>query len=159
MSIFAFVEKWLDLFLFNYSYIVLFILSFWIHFIFVFLFYSLQCYLVLKYLIIIIAWGWKWCYVHCQGMLAGHAYYFLEEVYPKMTDRRPLKTPWFLKALFADDPVVVAQVADVRFAAPPVNDWLDRRRGWWTHTLFLTSNKTRGREGERRFCLFCYFPK
>lgn len=55
-------------------------------------------------------------------MVAGHAYYFLEEVYPRMTGRRPLKTPWFLKALFADDPVVVAQPGDVRFAAPPVEE-------------------------------------
>lgn len=54
-----------------------------------------------------------------QGMIAGHAYYFLAEVYPRMTNRRPLKTPSFLKALFADEPVVVARPEDVRFAAAP----------------------------------------
>lgn len=43
-----------------------------------------------------------------QGMIAGHVYYFLEDVYPRMTGRRPLKTPSFIKALFADDNVVVA---------------------------------------------------
>ncbi|XP_023155825.1 derlin-2.1 isoform X1 [Zea mays] len=43
------------------------------------------------------------------GMIAGHVYYFLEDVYPRMTGRRPLKTPSFIKALFADDNVVVAQ--------------------------------------------------
>jgi Derlin-2/3 len=53
-----------------------------------------------------------------QGMIAGHAYYFLEDVYPRMTGRRPLKTPSLIKALFADDPVVVARPANVRFAAP-----------------------------------------
>jgi len=53
-----------------------------------------------------------------QGMIAGHAYYFLEDVYPRMTGRRPLKTPLLIKALFADDPVVVARPANVRFAAP-----------------------------------------
>jgi hypothetical protein len=31
---------------------------------------------------------------------AGHAYYFLEDVYPRMTGRRPLRTPGFVKALF-----------------------------------------------------------
>ena len=44
-----------------------------------------------------------------QGMIAGHVYYFLEDVYPRMTGRRPLRTPSFIKALFADDNVVVAQ--------------------------------------------------
>lgn len=55
-------------------------------------------------------------------MIAGHAYYFLEDVYPKMTGRRPLKTPLFIKTLFADDSVVVARPAEVRFAAPAVDE-------------------------------------
>ncbi|GBF90363.1 der1-like family protein [Raphidocelis subcapitata] len=39
--------------------------------------------------------------VDLLGMVAGHAYYFLEDVYPRMTNgRRPLKTPALLKALF-----------------------------------------------------------
>ena len=59
-------------------------------------------------------------YFVIQGMIAGHAYYFLEDVYPRTTGRHPLKTPWFIKSLFADDPVVVARPANVRFAAPPV---------------------------------------
>lgn len=53
-----------------------------------------------------------------QGMIAGHAYYFLEDVYPRMTGRRPLRTPGFIKSLFADDDVVVARPANVRFAPP-----------------------------------------
>ncbi|URE08657.1 hypothetical protein MUK42_23577 [Musa troglodytarum] len=53
------------------------------------------------------------------GMIAGHTYYYLEDVYPQMTGRRPLKTPWFIKALFADDNVVLA--ADARFAPPAQN--------------------------------------
>lgn len=61
-------------------------------------------------------------------MIAGHAYYFLEDVYPRMTGRRPLKTPSLIKALFADDPVVVARPANVRFAAPQPEelhqDWM-----------------------------------
>lgn len=57
-------------------------------------------------------------------MIAGHAYYFLEDVYPRMTGRRPLKTPAFIKVLFADDPVVVARAANVRFAPPPAEDVL-----------------------------------
>ena len=52
-------------------------------------------------------------------MIAGHAYYFLEDVYPRMTGRRPLKTPSFIRSLFADEPVVVARPAHVRFAPPP----------------------------------------
>jgi hypothetical protein len=34
------------------------------------------------------------------GMAAGHAYYFLEDVYPRMSGRRLLKTPGFVRALF-----------------------------------------------------------
>ncbi|XP_009762340.1 derlin-2.2-like [Nicotiana tabacum] len=61
-------------------------------------------------------------WVDLLGMIAGHAYYFLEDVYPRMTGRRPLKTPAFIKAMFADEPVVVARPANVRFAAPPVDE-------------------------------------
>ncbi|WVY93118.1 hypothetical protein V8G54_032206 [Vigna mungo] len=61
-------------------------------------------------------------WVDLLGMIAGHAYYFLEDVYPRMTGRRPLKTPSFIKALFADDPVVVARPANVRFAPPPADE-------------------------------------
>lgn len=40
------------------------------------------------------------------GMVAGHMYYFLEDVYPRMSGRRPLKTPRVLSALFAaDEPI------------------------------------------------------
>eukprot|EP00882_Tetradesmus_deserticola_P003688 GHRQ01003902.1.p1 GENE.GHRQ01003902.1~~GHRQ01003902.1.p1 ORF type:complete len:263 (+),score=114.90 GHRQ01003902.1:284-1072(+) len=38
--------------------------------------------------------------VDLMGMVAGHAYYFLEDVYPRMTGRRPLKTPGFVQAMF-----------------------------------------------------------
>lgn len=55
-------------------------------------------------------------------MIAGHAYYFLEDVYPQMTGRRPLKTPSLIKALFADEDVVVAQPENVRFAPPPAEE-------------------------------------
>ncbi|CAD5177761.1 derlin-2.2-like [Musa acuminata AAA Group] len=58
-------------------------------------------------------------WVDLLGMIAGHTYYFLEDVYPQMTGRRLLKTPWFIKALFADDNVVLA--ADARFAPPAQN--------------------------------------
>ncbi|KAK9064196.1 hypothetical protein SSX86_015576 [Deinandra increscens subsp. villosa] len=61
-------------------------------------------------------------WVDLLGMMAGHAYYFLEDVYPKMTGRRPLKTPLFIKTLFADETVVVARPTEVRFAAPPVEE-------------------------------------
>ncbi|CAH1448310.1 unnamed protein product [Lactuca virosa] len=61
-------------------------------------------------------------WVDLLGMIAGHAYYFLEDVYPKMTGRRPLKTPSFIKTLFADEAVVVARPQEVRFAAPPVEE-------------------------------------
>ncbi|KAH0858476.1 hypothetical protein HID58_086737 [Brassica napus] len=61
-------------------------------------------------------------WVDLLGMIAGHAYYFLSEVYPRMTNRRPLKTPAFLKALFADEPVVVARPENVRFDAAPFDE-------------------------------------
>lgn len=57
-----------------------------------------------------------------QGMIAGHAYYFLEDVYPQMTGRRPLRTPSFIKALFADEAVVVERLANARFAPPPAEE-------------------------------------
>mmetsp|Transcript_31121 Transcript_31121/g.69162 ORF Transcript_31121/g.69162 Transcript_31121/m.69162 type:complete len:250 (-) Transcript_31121:459-1208(-) len=60
--------------------------------------------------------------VDLMGMAAGHAYYFLEDVYPRMTGRRPLKTPGFVKALFpAEEPIhVVVAPAVVPPPAPPV---------------------------------------
>ncbi|CAN8308455.1 unnamed protein product [Cochlearia groenlandica] len=61
-------------------------------------------------------------WVDLLGMIAGHAYYFLAEVYPRMTNRHPLKTPSLLKALFADEPVVVARPENVRFAAAPFDE-------------------------------------
>lgn len=53
--------------------------------------------------------------------MAGHAYYFLEDVYPRMSGRRPLKTPSFIKSLFGNENVVVARAGDVRFAGPPLD--------------------------------------
>ena len=38
-----------------------------------------------------------------MGMVAGHCYYFLEDVYPRQTGRRPLKTPGLLQALLPAD--------------------------------------------------------
>ncbi|KXZ44460.1 hypothetical protein GPECTOR_67g300 [Gonium pectorale] len=46
--------------------------------------------------------------VDLMGMAAGHVYYFLEDVYPRMSGRRPLKTPGLLKLLFPADDVVIA---------------------------------------------------
>ncbi|RLN41702.1 derlin-2 [Panicum miliaceum] len=56
-------------------------------------------------------------WVDLLGMIAGHVYYFLEDVYPRMTGRRPLKTPSFIKALFADDNVVVARAPNAGVGA------------------------------------------
>ena len=48
-------------------------------------------------------------YVTCSPLVlsfecvrAGHCYYFLEDVYPRMTGRRPLKTPGVIRALFPE---------------------------------------------------------
>ena len=38
--------------------------------------------------------------VDVVGMIAGHLYYFLEDIYPAMRGRRLLKTPGLLKVLF-----------------------------------------------------------
>lgn len=43
-------------------------------------------------------------------MLVGHAYYFLEDVYPRITGRRPLKTPGFMHALFPPEEIRPAAV-------------------------------------------------
>lgn len=54
-------------------------------------------------------------------MAAGHAYYFLEDVYPLMTGRRILKTPALIKALFPEDTVLVARPAPAAaWGAAPV---------------------------------------
>ncbi|KAL3149109.1 hypothetical protein ABBQ32_001949 [Trebouxia sp. C0010 RCD-2024] len=67
--------------------------------------------------------------VDLMGMLAGHAYYFLEDVYPRMAHgRRPLKTPGFIKALFPADWIqnsgrptaAAAPAAAAHFPAPGV---------------------------------------
>eukprot|EP01114_Cavostelium_apophysatum_P015820 TRINITY_DN4394_c0_g1_i1.p1 TRINITY_DN4394_c0_g1~~TRINITY_DN4394_c0_g1_i1.p1 ORF type:complete len:244 (-),score=21.19 TRINITY_DN4394_c0_g1_i1:89-820(-) len=42
------------------------------------------------------------------GVIVGHIYYFLEDVYPQTTGRRLLKTPGFLKAAFDIAPVPMA---------------------------------------------------
>ena len=50
---------------------------------------------------------------------AGHAYYFLEDVYPRMANgRRPLKTPGFIKALFPADRIQSSGRTTAAPAAP-----------------------------------------
>lgn len=46
--------------------------------------------------------------VDLLGMGAGHVYYFLQDVYPQMTGRRLLKTPWLIRLLFNEDDSHVA---------------------------------------------------
>jgi Derlin-2/3 len=60
-------------------------------------------------------------WVDLLGMAAGHAYYFLEDVYPLMTGRRILRTPGIIKALFPTETVVVSRPAPTSWgaAAPP----------------------------------------
>ena len=52
----------------------------------------------------------------------GHAYYFLEDVYPRMSGRRPLRTPSLVKAMFprSDDaqPAIIIQDAIAAAAVP-----------------------------------------
>lgn len=43
--------------------------------------------------------------VDLLGMLAGHMYYYFEDVYPRISGRRPLKTPGVIKALFPDEAI------------------------------------------------------
>ncbi|KAL2620915.1 hypothetical protein R1flu_001120 [Riccia fluitans] len=59
-------------------------------------------------------------WVDLLGMAAGHAYYFLEDVYPMMTGRRILKTPAIIKALFPEDVVVVPTRPAQGWGAPGV---------------------------------------
>lgn len=57
--------------------------------------------------------------VDLMGMLAGHAYYFLEDVYPRMAHgRRPLRTPGLLKALFPADQIQSSRPTAAPAAAP-----------------------------------------
>lgn len=54
--------------------------------------------------------------VDLMGMAAGHVYYFLEDVYPRMSGRRPLRTPGLIKAIFPQDDVIMPAVVP-----PPEN--------------------------------------
>lgn len=56
--------------------------------------------------------------VDLLGMVAGHAYYFLEDVYPRMTGRRLLRTPAAVRALFPADAIAAPRVAPVPAPAP-----------------------------------------
>ncbi|GIL84165.1 hypothetical protein Vretimale_15817 [Volvox reticuliferus] len=40
------------------------------------------------------------------GMAAGHVYYYLEDVYPRISGRRPLKTPAFIRMMFPAEDMV-----------------------------------------------------
>eukprot|EP00270_Netrium_digitus_P009844 TRINITY_DN3019_c0_g1_i1.p1 TRINITY_DN3019_c0_g1~~TRINITY_DN3019_c0_g1_i1.p1 ORF type:complete len:246 (+),score=62.82 TRINITY_DN3019_c0_g1_i1:214-951(+) len=42
------------------------------------------------------------------GMAAGHAYYYLEDVYPLISGRRLLKTPAIIKMLLPEDDIMAA---------------------------------------------------
>lgn len=93
-----------------------------------------------------VSYGEHFFYLLAQGMIAGHAYYFLEDVYPRMTSRRPLRTPAFIRSLFAEEPVVAARPAAVRFAAPPVVDarWNVRSWGVWASECWAVFQLARG---------------
>jgi len=43
--------------------------------------------------------GQSWSLFDLMGIAVGHVYYFLDDVYPRITGRRWLKTPQFLKIL------------------------------------------------------------
>lgn len=45
-------------------------------------------------------------------LAAGHLYYFLEDVYPRMSGRRVLKTPALLRALFHDEAELIHPMQD-----------------------------------------------
>jgi len=50
--------------------------------------------------------GQSWSMFDFMGIAVGHLYYYLEDVYPIITQRRILKTPDVLKQLF-DNPSVL----------------------------------------------------
>eukprot|EP00271_Cylindrocystis_brebissonii_P020769 TRINITY_DN703_c1_g3_i1.p1 TRINITY_DN703_c1_g3~~TRINITY_DN703_c1_g3_i1.p1 ORF type:complete len:235 (+),score=32.65 TRINITY_DN703_c1_g3_i1:235-939(+) len=50
--------------------------------------------------------------VDLLGMGVGHVYYFLDDVYPRMSGRRFLATPGFIRALFPADNFVVQGPVD-----------------------------------------------
>ena len=63
--------------------------------------------------------------VDLLGMVAGHAYYFLEDVYPRMTGRRLLRTPAVVRALFPAEAVAAPRMAAAPLApqAAPGGGW------------------------------------
>eukprot|EP00887_Chlorella_sp_A99_P005582 scaffold1.g5582.t1 len=77
--------------------------------------------------------------VDALGMAAGHAYYFLEDVYPRMVlGRRPLRTPAIVCALFPQQQAIHAAAAAAaagadRLAAPQFGG----DAGAWDGATFL----------------------
>eukprot|EP00898_Chlorokybus_atmophyticus_P000551 jgi/Chlat1/1497/Chrsp12S02029 len=57
--------------------------------------------------------------VDLLGIAAGHAYYFLEDVYPRMTGRRLLRTPGIIKAVFPAEEMSVAGARQAAWPAQP----------------------------------------
>ena len=49
----------------------------------------------------------------------GHAYYFLEDVYPRMTGRRPLRTPGLVRALVGQGPHIQRAAPAAQPPPPP----------------------------------------
>ncbi len=56
---------------------------------------------------------------------AGHCYYFLEDVYPRITGRRPLRTPALLALLFPADDSIRPVAAPPRPPPPLVPGFAD----------------------------------
>lgn len=56
--------------------------------------------------------------VDLLGIAVGHAYYFLEDVYPRMSGRRLLKTPGIIRALFPGDSTVAVVAVPVPQQVP-----------------------------------------
>ncbi|KAG2428294.1 hypothetical protein HXX76_010444 [Chlamydomonas incerta] len=60
--------------------------------------------------------------VDLMGMAAGHVYYFLEDVYPRISGRRPLRTPALLRMMFPAEDAVVGVVAPAVVPPPEPQD-------------------------------------
>lgn len=64
-----------------------------------------------------------------QGMISGHVYYYLEDIYPRISGKRLLKTPSLFKLLFPEeeDPIFVDPA--INNEPPPAPDNVGNQAG------------------------------
>ena len=89
------------------------------------------------------------------GVASGHAFYFLNDVYPTMTDRRPLRTPRVIKRAFGQDDAPEADVWGVgNFRPEPIAGAFAGGGGGSRARSAAPATRRRGRDARAATTLF-----